>query len=375
MKRSISAILLMVIILTAIGCSSSSNQSADAYVEYSEKDYDGVVYKYPSSWTESDKGIHRYYYPNDSNHDEFLMISKYSLTSTSITSISAFESIFEDYIKGLTSSFENPKVSSKETERYVGDVFLGELHLSALSGGKECQFYINVLFYPKAEILFEIGYASTDKIQDDKISVCKYITTEAIRTITQVSNSQSSIPSVPAKESTLQAVIALIKEKEAFDTGNYVKGEVPPGEYAFVKFEGSGAYYCEEDGAGNIIDNENFYSFGYVKVHAAGNLETRGALIKIEALEKLGVRGAKELYEKLNKVSDWSESGYYKVGVDIDPGTYTLESMGQGYYAIKSGPVGSSNIIKNNNFSGKNSVNLKNGQYLELSRAKIYKAG
>ena len=49
----------------------------------------------------------------------------------------------------------------------------------------------------------------------------------------------------------------------------------------YFKCYGSRAYYSEEDSAGNIIDNENFDSFGNVKVHAAGNLTTRGVLIRI----------------------------------------------------------------------------------------------
>ena len=70
-------------------------------------------------------------------------------------------------------------------------------------------------------------------------------------------------------------ISTLFDEKLAFDTGSYIQGDIPAGEYAFVKFSGSGSYYCEKDRTGNIVDNENFDSFGYVKVHSVGNLETR----------------------------------------------------------------------------------------------------
>ena len=121
---------------------------------------------------------------------------------------------------------------------------------------------------------------------------------------------------------------SLLEEKLVFDTGSYIQGDIPAGEYAFVKFDDSGSYYEEDDAAGNIIDNENFSSFGYVKVHGSGDLTTRGILVNISAFERLGVSGAKELYEILNEKENWNQSGFYKVGYDIEPGRYIIESMG-----------------------------------------------
>lgn len=165
----------------------------------------------------------------------------------------------------------------------------------------------------------------------------------------------------------------LIDEGLVYDTGDYIAGEIPKGEYAFIKLSGSSSYYEEDDAAGNIIDNENFGSFGYVKVHATGNLETRGVLVSINAFEKLGVKGAKEIYEILNDIQDYNQGGFYKVGTDIEPGKYILESMGSAYWAKLSGPVSSNDIIDNDNFNGKARVTLKNGQYLEISRATLTK--
>jgi len=191
------------------------------------------------------------------------------------------------------------------------------------------------------------------------------------------SNSSSSTQKVqPLTESQkmINKITALFDEKLAFDTGSYIQGDIPAGEYAFVKFSGSGSYYCEKDGSGNIVDNENFDSFGYVKVHSVGNLETNGVLINVSAFNKLGVKSAKEIYEILNDQSNWNQSGYYKVGVDIEPGKYTVESIGGGYWSIMTGPVSDSDIVDNDNFNGKASINLSNGQYLNLSRATITKA-
>jgi len=168
-----------------------------------------------------------------------------------------------------------------------------------------------------------------------------------------------------------EAIKKLMGSGQAFDTGPYIKGDIPVGEYAFMPLDSSSKYYSEEDTAGNIIDNENFDSFGYVYVHNVGNLETNGVLIKVSAFEALGVQGAKEIYEKLNNIKDYKGSAWYKVGSDIAPGQYTIESLGECYVAVMSGPVGNSDIIDNNNFKGKYSVTVSVGQYLKVSRGEI----
>lgn len=171
-------------------------------------------------------------------------------------------------------------------------------------------------------------------------------------------------------EKMLSKIEGLESKKQVFNPGNYVKGDIPKGEYAFVG-KGDIKYYCEKDAAGNIIDNENFESFGYVYVHGLGNVETRGILVSIDAFDDLGVTGAKELYEIIHDHHDYTQSGMYKIGADLPSGTYTVESIGQGYYALVSGPVGNNKIIDNDLFMGKTKVSTRNGQYLELSRAML----
>src|SRR5699024_6447434 len=138
-----------------------------------------------------------------------------------------------------------------------------------------------------------------------------------------------------------------------------------------VSLSSGGDYYSEEDTSGNIIDNQNFDSFGYVKVHEKGNIKTNGVLVSVDSLEELDVSGAKELYEILNELEDYDESGYYKAGTDIEAGEYVVESYGSGYVAVMSGPVGNSNIINNQDFEGRYSVNVNEGDYVKLSRAYI----
>lgn len=169
-------------------------------------------------------------------------------------------------------------------------------------------------------------------------------------------------------------ISGLIDEGLAYDTGDYIIGDVKPGDYAFIKIDGGGSYYSEEDASGDIIDNENFSSFGYVKVHGTGNLETRGVLVNITAFDKLGVTSAKEIYEILNEKEDYNQAGYYKVGTDIEAGSYVVESIGgSGYFAVMSGPVGNSDIVNNDSFNGRKAVTVYDGQYLEVSRSTLTK--
>lgn len=221
---------------------------------------------------------------------------------------------------------------------------------------------INVIEEGKKEVIEESLSSDSADLND----------TNSYKDETEVEETNADEVIEPSpKEQMFNDVVGLIDKGLAFDTGSYIKGDIPKGEYAFITFEGSGEYYSEEDASGDIIDNENFSSFGYVQVHEAGNIETRGVLVKVEALEELGVSGAKELYEIMNGIENYSDSGWYKVGVDIEPGEHIIESYGSGYVAIVSGPVGNYDIIKNDNFDGRYSVNLQEGQYLNISRATI----
>lgn len=165
----------------------------------------------------------------------------------------------------------------------------------------------------------------------------------------------------------IDSIVGLVDSKLAFDTGSYIKGDIPEGEYAFVTFQGSGQYYAEKDSAGNIIDNENFDSFGYVYVHGVGNISNDGVLINTNSFETLGVSSAKEIYEIVNNVENYKESAWYKIGTDLPAGSYVIESYGEGYVAVMSGPIGKNDIIDNEIFNGRHQVTVSNGQYLVVS--------
>lgn len=186
--------------------------------------------------------------------------------------------------------------------------------------------------------------------------------------------SPSATPATSAVSESQKIADKMIELKYAgfsFGTGTYAKGAIPAGEYAFVALEDTG-YYEEDDMSGSILDNQNFDSFGYVTVQGAGNVKVRGALVAVSALNRIGVSGAKDIYEKLYGVSGYNQAGMYKVGVDIPEGVHTVTSMsGQAYYEVMSGPVGNSEIVSNDNFTGSASVDLAAGQYIDIHRASI----
>lgn len=235
----------------------------------------------------------------------------------------------------------------------------------------------NFLFAGFAFVLFMVGVLNAPTSETVSTDVESEISAEGNNDGQEQSVNQNAeeegneeeeeVESTPQQEMYTK-IIELMDTEKAFDSGTYIKGDIPAGEYAFISFDGSGQYYSEEDAAGNIIDNENFDSFGYVNVHNAGNIKNDGALISTDAFETLGVKSAKEIYQVLNNIEeDYKDSAWYKIGVDLPSGNYVIESYGEGYVAVMSGPVGESDIVNNENFNGRYQVNVSDGQYLKIS--------
>lgn len=197
----------------------------------------------------------------------------------------------------------------------------------------------------------------------------------AIGAIGYLSDRQPNIPGASpssrvgeTKSSGTSKVEDLIAKGEIYNPGTYAQGRIAPGEYAFVSERGG---YFSEEKNGQILDNANFPSFGYVYVHGVGDVTTRGILFSKKALAELGYSGAKSVYEALTKTSGHRFSGTYLVGSDLPPGRYVLESTGSAYVAVNTGPVGKAKILQNDNFNGSKTVSVASGQYLEVSRATI----
>jgi hypothetical protein len=172
----------------------------------------------------------------------------------------------------------------------------------------------------------------------------------------------------PTSATSIDQFDEFIKVGQAFKPGSYTKGSIPKGEYAFISPKGG--YFAEEYN-GQILANENFSSFGYVYVQGLGDITTRGYLIAIESLKLKDKLGALSIYKSINKETEYNFSGYYKVGLDIEPGTYKIESSADGYIAIESGPLGRSKTIENELFQGEKTISVLEGQYLKVNRATI----
>lgn len=66
---------------------------------------------------------------------------------------------------------------------------------------------------------------------------------------------------------------------------------------------------------------------------------------------------------------DTFEAGQYKVGLDISAGEYVLMATGStsGYFSVSSDPNGN-DILFNDNFAVNSIIEVRNGEYVELSR-------
>jgi hypothetical protein len=177
--------------------------------------------------------------------------------------------------------------------------------------------------------------------------------------------SQAAQKPTPQRNDRLKS---LIDRKLAFAPGTYARGTIPKGEFIFVSERGG--YYAEERD-GQIIVNSNLSSFGYVYNHAIGDITSHGYLFTQDGLRELGFSSAKSLYESVTRQENYNFSGHYKVGIDIPPGRYTVESTGQAYVEINRGPIGNGEILSNDNFNGTKSISLRAGQYLTLQRATL----
>ena len=217
------------------------------------------------------------------------------------------------------------------------------------------------------------------------MSSCSANDTTPTATVTVTASASSTVMPTPSvapttpvapdpRQAMLTDLVALIGNGPVYDTGNYIAGSIPAGEYAFIPLDTDRSHsYSEDDPNDEILDNELFASFGYVHVWGTGNLTTEGILIAPSAFTDLGVTGAKQLWAILNNMPEtYSSEGMYRIGTDLPAGKYTLTGSDDGGYAsVNSGPVGNGDIINNEIFFGQWQITVKDGQYLELSRASL----
>lgn len=203
------------------------------------------------------------------------------------------------------------------------------------------------------------------------ISIIGAVSGQSTPTDSQGQTETQSVSELSPKDKMRKQLNQMVSNDTIFGPGSYAKGDIPVGEYVFMPMSDNGSYYSEEDEAGNIIDNENFDSFGYVYVHGAGNISVKGALIPLSTLNQLDADSPREIYGLLRDKDNYMDSGYYKIGTDLPSGEYTIQSYGEGYVEVASGPVGNSQIVDNEIVNGSHSVVVTDGQYLKVSRGFI----
>lgn len=144
---------------------------------------------------------------------------------------------------------------------------------------------------------------------------------------------------------------------ESYKEGQYKVGkDIPSGEYVFFS-DGSGYFCVSSDANGdNIIANDNFDYNSIMKIKKGDYLELSGCYAVPIKEAKIEKRKATML----------------KVGKHIKQGEYKIvcENGEEGYYCIYTDSR-QQNIKSNDNFKKQSYVNVKNGEYLLLSRCHI----
>ena len=135
--------------------------------------------------------------------------------------------------------------------------------------------------------------------------------------------------------------------------------DMPSGEYIVFSERNSGYFSISSDSSGNsILSNDNFDYNTIIKVND-------GEYLKLSRAYAIP-------FNEVNSL-DISKIGMYKVGKHIEAKEYKLcSTSSSGYYAVYDGPLGKDeNIVTNDNFSGCTYITVRDGQYLQLSRATI----
>lgn len=145
--------------------------------------------------------------------------------------------------------------------------------------------------------------------------------------------------------------------------GTYQVGkDIKTGEYLFVATKDDAKYSVSSDKSDNktsVVANDTVTNQAYLTVSKGQYLTVKGGKI-------CEIKNASVYTDKDGKYKD----GEYKVGRDLKAGKYKLHSDALGYYVILSSSDGSiSSIVKNENFNGDKTINLKDGQYIKITDA------
>lgn len=168
----------------------------------------------------------------------------------------------------------------------------------------------------------------------------------------------------------MQSILDEISPTETRDPNTIYSGQYKVGTdidaklYLLVAEDSGGYFKVSTDSNGNdIVFNDNFEEFSYVKVEDGEYFKISGA-IAVDGNKKSPI---------INSIVGISE-GMYIAGRDIPAGEYKLRGVrsdGEGYYKI----IDSRHEIYDNDyFDGTAYVTVKKGQFLYLAGAEIVSA-
>lgn len=150
---------------------------------------------------------------------------------------------------------------------------------------------------------------------------------------------------------------------EQWKEGQYKVGyDIKAGEYYLAAYVNQSAYFSISSDANgdNILMNDNFKNNSIITIDNGQYLEINSCV-----MYKFSDLGRAKL------IDGYYDEGMYKVGVQIPQGEYkAIATNGMGYYAIYQNS-NQMEIDSNDNFKGEKYVEVKNGQYLKLVRAKL----
>ena len=156
------------------------------------------------------------------------------------------------------------------------------------------------------------------------------------------------------------------KSYKTYGESTYRVGStIPAGQYAlFTTSTISGYFQISSDSTGSLMST------------VANDIFDYNSIITVKKGQYLKLVRCKAVPISFAKISPNVNGGMYRVGIDIKPGEYMLESTSSimGYYEVSSSDSHSLyDIISNDNFNGNAYVTVENGQYLKLSRCKMSK--
>lgn len=153
-------------------------------------------------------------------------------------------------------------------------------------------------------------------------------------------------------------------ESQGYGPGNLIVGkDIPAGEYVVAAESGRrSAYVCawEDVDRSGIAINDNTPTQTIIEV-------SDGQLLELDRAK------AYPFDEFPHELLDARGEGTWKVGVDLEPGTYLATQVGDtsAYWCIWDSMAPGRRIVKNGNFEGVDYIVVEEGDYLELDRCSI----